>query len=136
MLSWAPRLGQPMQFDQLKRREFITLLGGVAAAAWPGVARPQQRERMRHIGVLIPISADDQEASARKAALQQSLQQLGWTVGLNVPIDYRRSAGDAANTHKHAAELVALAPDLIVTGGTATMGPLLQVTRTVPIVFV
>ena len=118
----------------MRRREFITFLGG--AAAWPMAARAQQGERMRRIGVLIPISADDQEAPARKAAFQQGLQQLGWTDGLNVRIDYRWSAGDAANTHKHAAELVALAPDLILTGGTATMGPLLQVTRTVPIVFV
>jgi putative ABC transport system substrate-binding protein len=79
---------------------------------------------------------DDSEAKARIAAFQQGLKQLGWTVGLNVRIDYRWSTGDAANTRDHAAELVALAPDIILAGGTASMGPLLQATRTVPIVFV
>ena len=119
----------------MKRREFIGLLGG-AAVAWPIAASAQQGERMRRIGALIPIPADDQEAPARIAAFQQGLQQLGWTVGLNLRIDYRWSAGNAAATLKYAAELVELAPDLILAGGTATMGPLLQVTRTVPIVFV
>jgi putative ABC transport system substrate-binding protein len=117
----------------MKRREFITLLGG--AAAWPLVARAQQPERMRRIGVLNPIPADHQEAPARTAAFQQGLQQLGWTVDLNVRIDYRWSGGDAGNIRKHAWELVALAPDVILASGVAALGPLLEATRTVPIVF-
>ena len=120
----------------MKRREFITLLGG-AAAAWPLAARAQQpTERVRRIGVLMTTAADDPEGQARIAALLQGLQPLGWTVGRSVRIDYRWSAGDAANTRKYAAELVALAPEVILTGGAAGVGPLLQATRTVPIVFV
>jgi putative ABC transport system substrate-binding protein len=118
----------------VKRREFITLLGG--AAAWPLAARAQQAERMRRIGVLMPFAADDPEGQARIAALLQELQPLGWTVGRNVRIDYRWSAGDAVNMRKYAAELVALAPDVILTSGAAGAAPLLQATRTVPIVFV
>jgi putative tryptophan/tyrosine transport system substrate-binding protein len=118
-----------------KRRKFITILGG-AANAWPRTTRAQQPERMRRIGVLGAISADDQDAPARITAFQEGLQQLGWIVGVNVKIDYRWSAGDAESAHKHAAELIALAPDLILTSGTATMGPLLQATRSLPIVFV
>ena len=118
-----------------KRRKFITILGG-AANAWPRTARAQQPERMRRIGVLGAISGDDQDAPARITAFQEGLQQLGWIVGVNVQIDYRWSAGDAESTRKHAAELIALAPDLILTSGTATMGPLLQATRSLPIVFV
>ena len=118
----------------MKRREFITLLGG--AAAWPLAARAQQSERMRRIGVLMPFAADDPEGQARIAALLQELQPLGWTVGRNVRIDYRWSAGDAVNMRKYAAELVALAPDVILTSGAAGAAPLLQATRTVPIVFV
>ena len=117
----------------MRRREFITLLGG--AAAWPLAVRAQQSERMRRIGVLNPIPADHQEAPARTAAFQQGLQQLGWTVGLNVRIDYRWSGGDAGNIRKHAWELVALAPDVILASGVAALGPLLEATRTVPIVF-
>jgi putative ABC transport system substrate-binding protein len=118
----------------VKRREFITLLGG--AAAWPLAARAQQSERMRRIGVLMPFAADDLEGQARIAALLQELQPLGWTVGRNVRIDYRWSAGDAVNMRKYAAELVALAPDVILTSGAAGAAPLLQATRIVPIVFV
>ena len=124
-----------MQLDQLKRREFITLFDG-AAAAWPLAARAQQRRARRRIGVLMTTAADDPEGQARIAALLQGLQPLGWTVGRNVRIDYRWSAGDAANTRKYAAELVALAPEVILTGGAAGVGPLLQATRTVPVVFV
>ena len=91
---------------------------------------------MRRIGVLMTTAADDPEGQARIAALLQGLQPLGWTVGRNVRIDYRWSAGDAANTRKYAAELVALAPEVILTGGAAGVGPLLQATRTVPVVFV
>jgi putative tryptophan/tyrosine transport system substrate-binding protein len=117
----------------VKRRQFITLLG--AAAAWPLAARAQQPERMRRIGVLIPYAADDPEGQARIAAFLQGLQQLGWTEGRNVRIDYRWSAGDADRARRYAAELVALAPDVILASGASTVGPLLQATRTVPIVF-
>jgi putative ABC transport system substrate-binding protein len=115
------------------RREFITLFGG-AAAMWPLAARAQQPERMRRIGVLIGTS-DDAEYQARLATFAQALQQLGWSDGRNVLIDTRWAAGDANLIRKYAAELIALAPDVILTAGSATMGPLLQATRTVPIVF-
>ncbi len=118
----------------MKRREFITLLGG--AAVWPLAARAQQAERMRRIGVLETLTADDAESLARKAAFLQGLQQLGWTDGRNVRIDTRRTQGDADQIRRYAAELVAIAPDVILAGGTANLGPLLQATRTVPIVFV
>jgi putative ABC transport system substrate-binding protein len=117
----------------MRRREFITLLGGVAA--WPLAARAQQPDRMRRIGALAGI-ADDAEGQARFAAFQQGLQQLGWTEGHNVRIDYRWGGGDADNIRKHAAELAALAPDVILAGGGAAAGPLLQASRNVPIVFV
>jgi putative ABC transport system substrate-binding protein len=116
----------------MKRREFITLLG---AAAWPLAARAQQGERMRRIGVLMPAAADDLDGQARIAAFQQGLQQLGWTDGRNMRIDTRWSAGDADEIRKYAAELAALAPDVILATGSATLAPLLQATRAVPIVF-
>jgi ABC-type uncharacterized transport system substrate-binding protein len=120
----------------MRRRAFITLLGG-AAAAWPLAARAQQPERMRRIGVLLGgAGADDPDRQANIAAFLQVLQQLGWTDGRNVKIEYRSPAGDASNTRKYAAELAALAPDVILSSGTAGTGPLLQATRTVPIVFV
>jgi ABC-type uncharacterized transport system substrate-binding protein len=116
------------------RREFITLLGG-AAAAWPLGARAQQADRMRRIGVLSGLAADNQDNKVRLAAFQQRLQQLGWTDGHNVRIDYRFVAGNLENYRKYAAELVALAPDVILAPG-ASLAPLLEATRTVPIVFV
>jgi putative tryptophan/tyrosine transport system substrate-binding protein len=116
-------------------REFITLLGG-AAAAWPLAARAQQGERMRRIGVLMNTAADDPEGKVRNAAFERELQELGWTDGRNVRIDYRWGAGDADRIRRYAAELVSLSPDVILTVGSATAGPLLQATRTVPIVFV
>jgi putative tryptophan/tyrosine transport system substrate-binding protein len=119
----------------MKRREFITLIGG-AAVAWPLAARAQQGERMRRIRVIETLIADDAESLARKAAFLQELQQLGWTDGRNVRIDSRRTQGDADQIRRYAAELVALTPDAILVGGTANVGPLLQATRTVPIVFV
>jgi putative ABC transport system substrate-binding protein len=119
----------------MKRRKFITLLGG-AAAAWPIAASAQQSERMRRIGVLVNLPADDPQAQVRNAALLQGLQELGWTVGRNLRIDYRWGAGNADNVRKFAAELVALAPDVILAPGTSTLEPLLQATRAVPIVFV
>jgi putative ABC transport system substrate-binding protein len=118
----------------MKRREFITLLGG--AAAWPLSARAQQPQRMRRIGVLLSLAADDPETLGRAGAFLQGLQQLGWTDGRNVRIDYRMTAGDADRTRTYAAELVALAPDVILASGGSTVGPLLQATRSVPIVFV
>ena len=118
----------------MRRRKFITLLGG-AAAAWPIAARAQQPERMRRIGVLISTAADDPEVQTRNTAFLQGLQQLGWTDGRNVRIDFRWGSGNADAIRNHAAELVALAPDIILASGTASMGPLQQATRTVPIVF-
>jgi putative ABC transport system substrate-binding protein len=119
----------------MNRRKFITLLGG-AAAAWPLAARAQQRERIRRIGVLMPLAADDPEAQVRIGAFLQRLAQLGWTIGRNVQIDQRWSAGgDADVMRKYAEELVALAPDVILANGGAAVGPLLQATRAVPVVF-
>jgi ABC-type uncharacterized transport system substrate-binding protein len=117
----------------MKRREFITLLGG--AVALPLAARAQERERMRRIGVLLTGISDDAEYQARMAAFLQGLQQLGWSDGRNVRIDVRYAAGDANLIRKYAAELIALAPDVILAPGTTSLGPLLEVTRTVPIVF-
>ena len=117
----------------MRRREFITLIGG--AAAWPLAARAQQPERMRRIGVLMYWTADDTEGQARLAAFTQALKQLGWSDGSNLRIDIRWATAD--DVRRHAAELVALAPDVLVSGtGTATTVPLLESTRTVPIVFV
>jgi len=118
----------------MKRREFITLLGG--AAAWPLAARAQQSDRMRRIGVLVNLPADDPQAQVRNAALLQGLQELGWTVGRNVRIDFRWGAANAERIRRDAAELVALAPDVLLAPGTSTLEPLLQATRVVPIVFV
>jgi putative ABC transport system substrate-binding protein len=115
------------------RREFITLLGG--AAAWPLTAHAQQLERMRRIGAFAGIE-DDAEGQARFAAFLQGLRQLGWTDGRNVRIDFRWGGGNADNIRKYAAELASLAPDVILAAGAAAVGPLLQATRTVPIVFV
>jgi ABC transporter substrate binding protein len=117
----------------VKRREFITLLGG--AAAWPLAARAEQRERMRRIGALMAYTANDPQAQIRNAAFLQGLQQLGWIVGQSVQIDYRWSGGNIDDTRRYAAELVALAPDVIFAPGSSTLGPLLQVSRSVPIVF-
>jgi len=122
-----------MQFDQLKRRQFITLLGGTAA--WPLVARAQQGERMRRIGVLMNRAADNSEGQARLAAFQKALQQLGWNDGRNVRIDIRWAGTDVERERRHAAELVTLAPDLILAGGSSSVAAVQQASRTVPIVF-
>src|SRR6516225_10172906 len=119
----------------MNRREFIMLLGG-AAAAWPLAARAQRREKMRRIGVLMPFAADDPEAMARIGAFLQGLGELGWTVGRNLRIDYRWDTGEAVRTRNSAAELLALAPDVILATGTPSLVAVQQITRTVPIVFV
>ena len=118
----------------MRRRKFISLLGG-AAVAWPLLAGAQQGERMRRIGVLMITAADDPEGQARISAFLQGLHQLGWTDGRNVRLDYRWTAANADEIRKYATELVALAPDVILATGASTMGPLLQATRAVPIVF-
>src|SRR4051795_4885987 len=118
----------------MRRREFITLVGG-AAVTCPLAVRAQQPERMRRIGVLLPAAADDAEFQARLAAFHQGLALLGWTIGGNVRIDTRWATANADEIRRHAAELAALAPDVILAHGASTMGPLLQATRTVPIVF-
>jgi putative tryptophan/tyrosine transport system substrate-binding protein len=118
----------------VKRRDFITLLMR-AAAAWPLAARAQQAERMRRIGVIMSLAADDKQGQARLAAFLQGLQELGWTDGRNVRIDIRWGTGDAGRNRRHAAELVELAQDVILASGGSIVGPLLQATSTVPIVF-
>ena len=119
----------------MRRRAFITLLGG-AAAAWPLAARAQQPERMRRIGVLMNLAAADPESTARVTAFAQGLQESGWTIGRNVQIDTRWAAADADLFRRYAAELVALAPDVILASGSPAIMSLQQLTRTVPIVFV
>ena len=118
----------------MRRREFITLVGG-AACAWPLAARAQQGERMRRIGVLTPFAADDPESMARIGTFLQGLGELGWAVGRNLRIDYRWSAGDPDRTRKDATELVALAPDVILSTGTPVTAALQQASLSVPIVF-
>ena len=118
----------------MRRREVITLISGVAAA-WPLAARAQQGERMRRIGIILPAAADDAEFQTWVGAFLQALAQLGWVIGRNVRIDTRWATANADTIRRHAAELVALAPDVILATGTSTVGPLLQATRTVPIVF-
>jgi putative ABC transport system substrate-binding protein len=119
----------------MQRREFITLLGG-AAVAWPRAARAQQADRMRRVGVLESRTADDPEGRARLAVFAEGLRELGWTEGRNVRIDYRWAAANADRHRTYAAELVALAPDVILTSASASVTALQQTTRTVPIVFV
>jgi len=118
----------------MRRREFITVIAG--SAAWPLAARAQQPERVRRIGVLMALSANDPEGQAWVAAFLQGLQELGWSVGRNVIVDIRWLTGNNADARKYAAELVALAPDVILGNGSYAVASLLQVTSTVPIVFV
>jgi putative tryptophan/tyrosine transport system substrate-binding protein len=117
----------------MRRRAFITLLGG--AAAWPLAARAQQGERMRSIGVLLPFSADDAQSQVRMGAFLQTLALSGWTIGRNLRIDIRWAGINADDIRKHAAELAALTPDVILAHGASTVRPLQQATRSVPIVF-
>jgi putative ABC transport system substrate-binding protein len=118
----------------MNKRELIALLGG-AAAAWPIAARAQQAGAVRRIGVLMTPTADDSVGQERVAAFLQGLQQAGWEVGRNVRVDTRWTGGNPDDIRRHAAELVALAPNVILANGSAAVGPLLQATRTVPIVF-
>jgi putative tryptophan/tyrosine transport system substrate-binding protein len=118
----------------MRRRKFITLIGG-AAATWPAIALGQQGERVRRIGLLTNLSVSDSEGRARDEAFITELRQLGWAEGTNLQIDRRFTDGDAGLAVQFARELVALAPDVILTTGSAGLVPLLQVTRTVPIVF-
>jgi putative tryptophan/tyrosine transport system substrate-binding protein len=117
----------------VRRRDFIKVIG--VSVAWPLAASAQRPERMRRIGVLLPATADNPDFQARVGAFLQGLQQAGWSIGQNVRIDTRWATSNAAEIRRHAAELVALAPDVILAHGTSTAGPLLQATRTVPIVF-
>ena len=119
----------------MRRREFITLMGG-AAVAWPVAARAQQPERVRQIAMLNALGSDDTEAQARIAVFKQSLQQLGWVVGQNLKIEIRQIGADVDRLRSNSVELVALAPDVIVTIGSVAIAPLQQATRTIPIVFV
>jgi putative tryptophan/tyrosine transport system substrate-binding protein len=119
----------------MQRRRFITLLGGTVMV-WPLTIHAQQAERVRRIGVLIPFTADDPEAQARTALFEQSLRQLGWTVGQNLQIEERSPGGEAASIRRAATELVALGPDVLLVVGTATAGLLLQATQIIPVVFV
>jgi len=118
----------------MRRREFLGALGGVVAA-WPGVARAQQ-SGTRRVGILLPAAADDVEAQARLGAFLQGLQQSGWSIGRNVRIDTRWATTNADEIRRHALEMVALLPDVILAHGATTLAPLLQANRTVPIVFV
>jgi ABC-type uncharacterized transport system substrate-binding protein len=126
----GPSLGGAM-----RRREFISLVGGVAAA-WPLSAHAQQPSEMKRVGVLLNFAADNLEEQALNSAFVQALQQLGWTDGRNVQIDTRWTGGDAARARKYAAELVEREPDVVLAVGTTVLGSLLQATRRVPIVFV
>ena len=119
----------------MRRRQFIRFVGG-AVAAWSLAARAQQAERIRRIGVLLPFRANDPEVKARSRIFEESLGQLGWKVGQDLQIDYRSAGGEAASIRKDAAELVALTPDVILTVGSATIGPVQQASATIPIVFV
>jgi len=115
----------------MKRREFITLLGGVAA--WPLAAGAQQVERMRRVGVLGSLAEQDAESVARSAVFEQTLQGLGWSIGRNLLIDYRYSAGNPAASRKLAAELAALKPDVILVSGDVVIAPMMQAAPTIPI---
>ena len=119
----------------MRRRDFIKVIAG-SAAAWPLAARAQQGERVRRIGVLMPLGATDAEAQTRVGAFLQGLQEFGWAVGRNVRTEIRWAGGDADEIRKYASELATLAPDVILSTGSSTLGPLLRATRAVPIVFV
>jgi len=118
----------------MRRREFLGILGG--AAAWPIVSKAQQAERVRLVGLLNILGKDDPEAQARRAVFEQTLEQLGWSVGRDLKIETRQIGGDVDSLRRYAAELVALTPDVILSVGSIALAPLQQATRTIPIVFV
>jgi len=118
----------------MRRRDFFGVLGG-AAAAWPVAVRAQQGESVRRIGIILPAASDDAEFQTRLAAFHQALEQLGWIIGRNVRIDTRWATANTTDIRRHVAELLALTPDVILAHASTTVGPLLQATRTVPIVF-
>jgi putative ABC transport system substrate-binding protein len=119
----------------MRRREFISLLGGTAIA-WPLAARAQQPERMRRVGVLLPFAENDPQSQARVTAFQQGLQELGWTAGRNIQFEYRFAGPDPVSMRTHAVTLVALAPDVILASSPQVLAALQHETRTIPIVFV
>jgi len=118
----------------MRRRNFVKGIIGLTVAS-PRLARAQRSERVRRLGVLMPYGANDPQVQARLAALVHGLQQLGWSDGSNIKIDYRWSAGNENDTRKYATELVALAPDVIFASGSAGVGPVHRATHTIPIVF-
>ena len=118
----------------MRRRDFIKGIVAGPAAAWTLTAHAQTPDRVRRVGVLMPFTANDPEAQARRVIFEESLGQLGWTVGRDLQIEYRSAGGDAASIRKHAAELVALAPDVVMTVGSATIAPVQQASGTIPIV--
>src|SRR5262245_16453329 len=128
--KWRAGLGD----SNMRRRDFIKAIVG-SALTCPSAARAQQNGRIRRIAALMPFTASDAQAQARNAAFLQGLQQLGWTVGRNIQIDYRWSGGNVDETRKYASELVALAPEIIFAAGTSAVAPLLQATRSIPVVF-
>ncbi len=121
--------------SKMKRREFITLVGG-ATAAWPLAARAQQSQRMRRVGVLMAYAESDPEAQARVVAFRQGLRELGWTEGHNLQMDYRYGTGEPDRARIFVTELLSLAPDVIVAHGTPALTALHRATRTIPVVFV
>ena len=125
---------EPLGGGNETARVFITLIGG--AATWPLAVRAQQAERVRRVGLLNILGTDDPEAHARAAVFEQTLEQLGWSVGRDLKIETRQIGGDVDNLRRYAAELVALAPDVILSVGSITVAPLQQATRIIPIVFV
>jgi putative tryptophan/tyrosine transport system substrate-binding protein len=129
-LQWRAGPGD----SNMRRRDFIKAIVG-SVLTCPHLARAQQNGRIRRIAALMPFTATDAQAQARNAAFLQGLQQLGWTVGRNIQIDYRWSGGNVEDTRKYASELVALSPEVIFVPGTAAVAPLLQLTRSIPVVF-
>src|SRR5262245_59789309 len=127
-------MGGPYGGTCMQRRQFITLLGGTAIG-WPLAVRAQQGERMRRVGVLLPATADDSEYPILVKAFVHGLQQLGWTEGSNIRIDIRWAGGGVGTNRRYAEELVALGPDVIMAAGNSSAGPMLQATRTIPVVF-
>jgi|SRR5262245_53749320 len=124
-----------MQFDQLKRREFVTLLGG-AAATWPVAARAQQPERMRRVGVLMGRAESDLEGQRQAAAFREGLAALSWVPGRNVTVDYRWHAGETARADAYAKELIELSPDVLVANTTPSLAAMYKQTSTIPIIFI